>query len=200
MSQYDFRQSVTESASPTFAGLTVTNNGTYGGTLDITGNIDPTTYDTANGGFLDDDTMAANAANKVASQQSIKAYVAAQASFTVPADTPTISRQAGGNNTWESADISSVVGSNVAMVMLKVESSANTNFACRSGTDSDLDPVLAGSNITGFDTTYVPTGKGRSFIVITNSSGIFQWKATTTTPSPGATGDAELRFIEVKEQ
>ncbi len=47
------------------------------GTLDVTGNIDPTTYETTNGGFLDEDNMASDAADKVASQQSIKAYAEA---------------------------------------------------------------------------------------------------------------------------
>ena len=45
------------------------------GTLDVTGNIDPTTFETTNGGFLDEDNMASDAADKVASQQSIKKYV-----------------------------------------------------------------------------------------------------------------------------
>lgn len=44
------------------------------GTLDVTGNIDPTTYDPCNGGFLDEDDMTSDAADKVASQQSIKAF------------------------------------------------------------------------------------------------------------------------------
>ena len=47
------------------------------GTLDVVGNIDPTTYETTNGGFLDEDDMASDAADKVASQQSIAAHVAA---------------------------------------------------------------------------------------------------------------------------
>ncbi len=55
-----------------------TGNTIVAGTLDVTGNIDPTTYETANGGFLDEDAMGSDAADKVASQQSIKAYVDAQ--------------------------------------------------------------------------------------------------------------------------
>ncbi len=57
------------------AGLAVTGAATIGTTLDVIGNIDPTTYETTNGGFLDEDDMASDAADKVASQQSIKAYV-----------------------------------------------------------------------------------------------------------------------------
>lgn len=55
-----------------------TGNTLVAGTLDVQGNSDPTTYETTNGGFLDEDAMGSDAANKVASQQSIKAYIAAQ--------------------------------------------------------------------------------------------------------------------------
>ncbi len=54
-----------------------TGNTVVVGTLDVAGNIDPTTFETTNGGFLDEDNMASNSANKVASQQSIKAHVVA---------------------------------------------------------------------------------------------------------------------------
>ncbi len=50
-------------------------NTSVAGTLDVVGNIDPTSYETTNGGFLDEDNLASDAADKVASQQSIKAYV-----------------------------------------------------------------------------------------------------------------------------
>ena len=52
-----------------------TGNTLVPGTLDVTGNIDPTTYETTNGGFLDEDAMGSDAADKICSQQSIKAYV-----------------------------------------------------------------------------------------------------------------------------
>ena len=56
---------------------TITASGavTVGTTLDVTGNIDPTTYETTNGGFLDEDAMGSDSNTAVASQQSIKAYV-----------------------------------------------------------------------------------------------------------------------------
>lgn len=54
-----------------------TGNTGVAGTLDVTGNIDPTTYETTNGGFLDEDNMASDSATKVASQQSIKAFAEA---------------------------------------------------------------------------------------------------------------------------
>jgi len=60
-----------------FVVTAASGNTLVAGTLDVTGNIDPTTYETTNGGFLDEDDMAsaATAADKVASQQSIKAFV-----------------------------------------------------------------------------------------------------------------------------
>lgn len=58
-----------------FAVVAATGNTAVAGTLDVTGNIDPTTYETTNGGFLDEDDMASDSATKVASQQSIKAIV-----------------------------------------------------------------------------------------------------------------------------
>lgn len=53
----------------------IAGTASVGGTLDVTGNIDPTTYETTNGGFLDEDDMASDSATGVASQQSIKKYV-----------------------------------------------------------------------------------------------------------------------------
>ena len=40
---------------------TLTGNVACAGTLDVTGNIDPTSYETTNGGFIDDDAMGATA-------------------------------------------------------------------------------------------------------------------------------------------
>lgn len=54
---------------------TITGTATISSTLDVAGNIDPTTYETTNGGFLDEDDLASDANDKVASQQSIKKYV-----------------------------------------------------------------------------------------------------------------------------
>lgn len=52
-------------------------NTVVSGTLDIVGVLDPTSFTTARGGFIDEDSMATNSASKVCSQQSIKAYVVA---------------------------------------------------------------------------------------------------------------------------
>ena len=63
------------------AGLSIDGASTLTGavscasSLDVTGNIDPTSYETTNGGFLDEDDMSSDSATKVASQQSIKAAI-----------------------------------------------------------------------------------------------------------------------------
>jgi len=53
----------------------LSGNTTVAGYLDIAGVIDPTSFSKSRGGFLDEDNMASDAADKVASQQSIKKYV-----------------------------------------------------------------------------------------------------------------------------
>ena len=76
--------------------LTASGAVIVGTTLDVTGNIDPTTYETTNGGFLDEDAMGSDAANKVVSQQSLVAYIATQLDFgawgTTDADTDTLTQ------------------------------------------------------------------------------------------------------------
>ena len=51
-----------------------TGNTLVAGTLDVSGNIDPTTYETTNGGFQNSDTMASAADDKIASSDSIVKY------------------------------------------------------------------------------------------------------------------------------
>lgn len=58
-----------------FTVAAASGNTLIAGTLDVAGNIDPTTFETTNGGFLDEDAMGSDAADKVASQQSIKKYI-----------------------------------------------------------------------------------------------------------------------------
>ncbi len=77
-----------------------TGNTAVGGTLDVTGNMDPTSYETTNGGFLDEDALSSDAADKVASQQSIKAYVDNQVAAV--GDVPTL-KDSGGSDDLEKA-------------------------------------------------------------------------------------------------
>lgn len=67
-----------------FTVAAASGNALVAGTLDVVGNIDPTSYETTRGGFLDEDAMGSDAADKVASQQSIKTRIASQTGGDVP--------------------------------------------------------------------------------------------------------------------
>ena len=54
---------------------TLTGAITASSTLDVVGDLDPTSFIATNGGFIDEDTMATDSAVKAPSQQSVKAYV-----------------------------------------------------------------------------------------------------------------------------
>lgn len=60
-----------------FTVTAASGNTLVAGTLDVTGNIDPTSYENTNGGFLDEDDMASDSATAVASQQSVAAFAKA---------------------------------------------------------------------------------------------------------------------------
>ena len=80
------KHSAINPTSVTSSGAISGTTGSFSGTLDVTGNIDPTTYETTNGGFLDEDDMASDADDKVASQQSIKTYADASPKAQMKAD------------------------------------------------------------------------------------------------------------------
>lgn len=69
-----------------------TGNTLVAGTLDVTGNIDPTSFETTNGGFLDEDDMTSDDATVVASQQSIKAYLNGGAPVIVDSDSSALDK------------------------------------------------------------------------------------------------------------
>lgn len=61
--------------------LDITGAALFSSTLDVIGNIDPTSYETTRGGFKDEDDMASDSATATASQQSIAAFTAGRISF-----------------------------------------------------------------------------------------------------------------------
>ena len=65
-----------------------TGNTLVAGTLDVSGNIDPTAYETTNGGFLNNDTMTGAADNIVASSDSIVKYVVLDGNGVLMHDSP----------------------------------------------------------------------------------------------------------------
>jgi len=75
-----------------------TGNTLIAGTLDVTGNLDPTSFEATNGGFIDEDSMATDSATKVPSQQSVKAYVDNQIDATVGSGTTSPLAMTGSND------------------------------------------------------------------------------------------------------
>lgn len=61
--------------------VNLTGNQTIAGTKTFSGDIDPTSYSTSSGGFLDEDDMSSDSDTAIASQQSIKAYVDTSIAF-----------------------------------------------------------------------------------------------------------------------
>ena len=76
--QDDTNQGFPLTASGGLSGGTMTGNLILTGKFDPAGEIDPTSYGTGNGGFIDDDTFASASDTAVASQQSIKVWVRAE--------------------------------------------------------------------------------------------------------------------------
>ncbi len=170
--------------------VTATSGNTLiAGTLDITGNIDPTTYETTNGGFLDEDSLVSDAADKVASQQSIKAYVdnsVPTTGFWTADGTKVFDSTVGQAGLYQDLDISAQVGANDALVFLKVFSTnrLSLDFRVKGETDS-VQVTNLGSNINqsaGASAGEIAVDGNDTVLYLlctTNSSGILQWRAST---------------------
>ncbi len=161
--------------------VTATGAVTVGTTLDVTGNIDPTTYETTNGGFLDEDDMASDAADKVISQQSSKAY--ADARSWQQEDTGVFATSMTAANTFQDLDLSGTIGSNTALVLLSVQlnASGGVYVAKEKGTGSAFTAYnsgAAGSGMGASSIHYEGTNKIGQVLVSANSSGVIQHGAS----------------------
>ena len=127
---------------------------------------------------IDDDTMATATDTTLATSESIKAYVDGYA-FTYSGSTGTFSTTAG---TFVDLDLSSVVGSNRALVTLEVyNSSVATNIFFRTK-GSTLVPYTGGNN-SGWGAAAVALGtsdNGGTVVVMTDQNGIIQHRTDNT--------------------
>lgn len=96
-------------------------------TLDVTGNIDPTTYETTNGGFQNDGTFAATTVDTTMSSAAIKTYIDTQ-DTAIPSGTGFVKWVAGGGG---------------SLILINNQASAN------SYTDLDIATL---ADITAIDT------------------------------------------------
>jgi len=130
---------------------------------------------------IDDDTMATASATTLATSESIKAYV----DTTAQSEAQTAAMQYSGatgtislSNSYTDLDLSSVVGSNRAMVMIEFigTGSAASSFFRTKG--SSVDAYSAGSN-SGWGSTglLLATGYGGTIAIITDANGVIQHRS-----------------------
>jgi hypothetical protein len=133
-------------------------NTAVAGTLDVTGNIDPTSYESTNGGFKDEDAMTSNSATAVASQQSIKKYT----DTNVGGDSPTVNDSESNAMAKDHAYLAQTSGFVTAF------HTDNDSGALVGYVGSTTDPVGAGTKVGHSEgdinaenciTFFVPTGK-----------------------------------------
>ena len=140
-----------------------TGNTGVGGTLDVAGNIDPTTYETTNGGFLDEDAMGSDAADKVASQQSIKAYVDGRkdsfAQLTYKESSGTDGTAYGSADTWQKVPLNTEVSDASSIVTM-----ASSVFTLAAGT-YDIAATVLMDGVEEFQSRLRNTTDGSTDIV-----------------------------------
>ena len=142
---------------------------------------------------LDEDDMTSSSATALATQQSIKAYsdtTAQSVAMKYSGATGTISV----SNSYADLDLSSVVGSNRAMVMIEfigTGTAASTFFRTKG---SSVDAYSAGSN-SGWGSTglVLGTGYGGTISIITDANGVIQHRA----PSVSSTANYTVQAYQV---
>tara|TARA_R110002049_G_scaffold202102_2_gene372658 strand:+ start:25 stop:741 length:717 start_codon:yes stop_codon:yes gene_type:complete len=136
--------------------------------------------------ILDEDNMASDSATSLATQQSIKKYVDDNTGLKSSTATGTLS--VSNNNAFAQTDLSSVVGSNKAMVIMEISNSSRlSDWIFRTPGST----VNALSGHSGANSVQSSTGSspltGGTIVVITNSSGVIEYRAIsasgTTTAS-----------------
>jgi len=124
--------------------------------------------------ILDEDNMSSNSATSLATQQSIKKYVDDNSSV-LSASTATGTITTTGANTFQDFDLSAVVGSNKAMVIMEVfdgNQNGRTIFFRTKG--SSVSPY--GASVQGGSNTALlgTADNGNTVIVTTDSSGFLE--------------------------
>tara|TARA_R110002153_G_scaffold142663_1_gene293779 strand:+ start:15 stop:638 length:624 start_codon:yes stop_codon:yes gene_type:complete len=135
---------------------------------------------------IDSDTMSGATNTKLATAESIKAYVDTNSGLKASTATGTLS--VSNNNAFAQTDLSSVVGSNKAMVIMEISNSSRlSDWIFRTPGST----VNALSGHSGANSVQSSTGSapltGGTIVVITNSSGVIEYRAIsasgTTTAS-----------------
>ena len=128
---------------------------------------------------IDSDTMSGATDTKLATAESIKAYVDNNSGLSASTASGVLSS----TTSFQDLDLSSVVGSNKAMVIMEVfDSNANNRYILFRTKGSSVETY--GNNAQGASGTVLSTANaGGTIIVTTDSSGVLEYKtpAGTTT-------------------
>jgi len=119
---------------------------------------------------IDDDTMATATATTLATSESIKAYVDNNSGLKASTATGTISTSSA--NTFQDFDLSAVVGSNKAMVIMEVFDGTNGRtifFRTKGSTVSPYGATVQG----GSNTALLGTADGGATVIVTTDSSGF---------------------------
>jgi len=147
---------------------------------------------------IDDDTMATASATTLATSESIKAYV----DTTAQSEAQTAAMQYSGatgtisvSNSYADLDLSSVVGSNRAMVIIEFRgtgSAASTFFRTKG---SSVQPYAA-VNSSGWGSAAITLnsgGEGGTIVIITDANGVIEHRA----PSASSTANYTVQAYQV---
>jgi hypothetical protein len=129
---------------------------------------------------IDSDTMSGATDTKLATAESIKAYVDNNSGLKASTATGTLSA----NNSFQDLDLSSVVGSNKAMVIMEVfDGNANNRYILFRTKGSSVETY--GTNAQGASAAVLSIANGGGTIIVTtDSSGVLEYK----TPAGSTTG------------
>ena len=123
---------------------------------------------------IDDDTMATASATKLATSESIKAYVDEYA-LKYSGATGTFNA----TTSFQDLDLSSIVGVNLALVVMEVYDSSSLASLLFKQKSSSIETVdvssSAGYGASGLATSTL--NKGGSIVVVTDSAGVIEYKA-----------------------
>jgi len=124
---------------------------------------------------LDEDTLSSNSATALATQQSIKAYIDSFAFKYHGTGEATVTT----TTSFTDLDLSSIVGSNRALVVLKVRNSSTITNVWFRAKDDDFDWNIAASQFAyGCNGALTGTSdKGSYLVTMTNASGVVEHKS-----------------------
>lgn len=167
---------VSGSAPGGLANLVEDNSPQLGGALD-TNSHSITFASVAVSDVVDEDDLSSNSATKLATQQSTKAYV--DTGLSTKGTPVTISEAQVFNGSaptsYTDLDLSGTVGSNLAIVLLKIKNTDNADhYTFRQNGDSDTYQV----GDSGTHDINMGSGNSGLLLVYTDASGILEWTTT----------------------